>query len=81
MRLLLDTQVFLWFISGDTRLSPAARDRIQAPENEVYLSAVSLWEAIVKYQLGKLPLPHPPEQYLPEQRERHQIARCSLPDD
>ena len=47
--------------------------------NEIYLSVVSIWEAIVKYQLGKLPLPHPPERYLPKQRERHQIS--SLPLD
>lgn len=78
MRLLLDTQIFLWFIGGDPRLSVVVRDRVRAPENEVYLSAVSVWEAIVKYQLGKLPLPHSPEQYLSEQRERHQITSLAL---
>lgn len=66
------------FISGDSRLSVAVRGRIRAPENEVYLSAVSVWEAIVKYPLGKLPLPYSPEQYLSEQRERHQIASLAL---
>jgi PIN domain nuclease of toxin-antitoxin system len=45
----------------------------------VYLSTVSVWEVIVKHQLGKLPLPAPPESYLPAQRERHRIA--SLPVD
>ena len=47
--------------------------------NEVYLSVVSLWEIIVKYNLGKLPLPLLPESYIPLQRERHLIA--SLPLD
>ncbi len=78
MRLLLDTQVFLWFITGDPRLSPRMLDAIRNLDNEVYLSAVSLWEAIVKYQLGKLPLPQPPEIYLPVQRRRHQIASLAL---
>ena len=78
MRLLLDTHIFLWFISGDERLPDAMRESIRHPENEVYLSVVSLWEAIVKHQLGRLPLPHPPESYLPTQRERHQIASLSL---
>jgi len=32
----------------------------------------------VKYHLGKLPLPEPPENYLPLQRERHLIASLSL---
>lgn len=68
MRILLDTHIFLWFISGDIRLSADIRDAIRDPDNEVYLSSVSVWEAIVKHQLDKLPLPEPPETYLPKQR-------------
>jgi PIN domain nuclease of toxin-antitoxin system len=79
MRLLLDTHIFLWFISGDARLPADWRDSIRDAGNAVFLSVVSVWEAIVKHRLGKLPLPHPPELYLPAQRARHQIA--SLPLD
>ncbi len=78
MRILLDTHVFLWFISGDTQLSTDVRNAIRDPDNEVYLSAISVWEAIVKYQLGKLPLPEHPETYLPKQRDLHQIASLDL---
>ncbi|MFQ4140353.1 type II toxin-antitoxin system VapC family toxin [Nodosilinea sp. PGN35] len=78
MRILLDTHIFLWFISGDTQLSANVRDSIRNPDNEVYLSAVSIWEVIVKYQLGKLPLPETPETYLPKQRDLHQIASLDL---
>lgn len=78
MRILLDTHIFLWFISGDFQLSTNFRDTIRDQDNEVYLSAVSVWEAIVKYQLGKLPLPESPETYLPKQRELHQIASLVL---
>ena len=78
MKILLDTHIFLWFISGDIRLSTDVRDAIGDPDNEVYLSAVSVWEAIVKYQLGKLPLPEPPEIYLPKQRDIHQIVSLAL---
>jgi len=78
MRLLLDTHVFLWFISGDERLPAGMRDSIRNIENEIYLSVVSLWEAIVKHQLGKLPLPEAPEIYLPLQRDRHQIVSLPL---
>ncbi|WP_239651921.1 type II toxin-antitoxin system VapC family toxin [Neosynechococcus sphagnicola] len=75
---MLDTHIFLWFISGDTQLSTDVRDAIRDPDNEVYLSAISVWEAIVKYQLGKLPLPEHPETYLPKQRDLHQIASLAL---
>lgn len=78
MRLLLDTHVFLWFISADAQLPAVWRDRIRDPRHEVFLSVVSVWEAMVKYTLGKLPLPHPPEDYLPTQRVRHQIMSLPL---
>jgi PIN domain nuclease of toxin-antitoxin system len=78
MRILLDTHIFLWFISGDAQLSTDVRDAIRDPDNEVYLSAISVWEAIVKYKLGKLPLPESPETYLPKQRDLHQIASLAL---
>src|SRR5215469_15041590 len=78
MRLLLDTHVFLWYITADGRLPDAARDAIRDRANEPYLSVISLWEAIIKYQLGKLPLPHPPETYLPEQRQKHSITSLDV---
>jgi PIN domain nuclease of toxin-antitoxin system len=77
MRLLLDTHVFLWYISADPNLPATFRTAIQDPANEVFLSVASVWEAAIKYGLGKLPLPSPPEAYLPRQREQHGIA--SLP--
>lgn len=78
MKILLDTHIFLWFISGNAQLSVNVRDVIRNSDNEVYLSVVSVWETIVKYQLGKLPLPESPETYLPKQRELHQIASLAL---
>ena len=78
MRLLLDTHVFLWFISGDSRLSSTAQQAVREPANDVFLSVVSLWEAMMKHGLGKLPLPQAPEVYLPFQRQRHDIASLSL---
>jgi len=78
MKLLLDTHVFLWFISGDKRLPEGVRDSIRDLNNEIYLSVVSQWETTVKYQLGKLPLPHSPETYVPAMRQQHQITSLSL---
>ncbi|BAY16164.1 PilT protein domain protein [Anabaenopsis circularis NIES-21] len=78
MKILLDTHIFLWFISGDKQLSTNVRDVICNLDNQIYLSVVSIWECIVKYQLGKLPLPESPEIYIPKQRDRHQIANLDL---
>ena len=78
MRLLLDTHIFLWFITADERLPSMTQVAIRDTSNEVYLSVVSVWEVVVKYQLGKLPLPEAPERYIPRQRELHQIASLAL---
>lgn len=78
MKLLLDTHIFLWYISSDSRLPAAYRAAIQDPGNEVFLSAASIWEAVIKHGLGKLPVPAPPEVYLPEQRALHQIFALAI---
>lgn len=77
MKLLLDTHVFLWFISADSRLPILFQSAVREPQNTIYLSVASLWEIIIKYNLGKLPLPQSPEIYIPRQRQIHQIK--SLP--
>jgi PIN domain nuclease of toxin-antitoxin system len=59
MRLLLDTHIFLWFVSGDRKLALALREVVRDPQNEIFLSVVSLWESIIKHHLGHLPLPQP----------------------
>ena len=78
MKLLLDTHVFLWYISADPQLPTPFRDAIRDPGNEVYLSVVSVWEAVIKNSLGRLPLPEDPAKYLPRQREAHQVAPLPL---
>lgn len=77
MRLLLDTHVFLWYISADSHLPVPLRDAIRDSANEVFLSVASVWEAVIKYAPGKLPLPEAPATYLPRQRDAHHIR--SLP--
>jgi PIN domain nuclease of toxin-antitoxin system len=78
MRLLLDTHVFLWFVTNDPRLPHAWQTSIVDPANEAFLSVVSLWEAIIKNQLGKLPLPAPAQTYVPFLRVQHQIQSLDL---
>lgn len=53
MRLLLDTQIYLWFLGDSRRLSKKARQAI-AHADEVMVSAASIWEASIKAALGKL---------------------------
>jgi PIN domain nuclease of toxin-antitoxin system len=45
--------VFIWAVDDDPRLSAAAWTMIEEADS-VYVSSASIWEAIIKYQLGKL---------------------------
>jgi len=56
MKVLLDTHVFLWWITDHTRLSTRAREVLRDSNNELYFSAASAWEIAIKAQLGRLQL-------------------------
>jgi PIN domain nuclease of toxin-antitoxin system len=78
LKLLLDTCTFLWIVSGSPELSEKARHLFVDPGNEVYLSAASVWEIIVKNRIGKLPLPEPPHDFILTWRLRHQIKSMAI---
>lgn len=65
MNLLLDTHVFLWLQTEPERLGehlPTIEDR----RSTLLFSAASSWEIAIKHGLGRLPLPEPPDRYVPD---------------
>jgi len=91
MRVLLDTHAFLWWIGDDDRLSASARAAITSAENEVFLSAASVWEIVTKSRLGRLEIPQPSDGFIATHMEtnafealsitiRHAFGLGSLPD-
>lgn len=53
MRILLDTHIYLWWLTDSPKLSPSATQTI-ATATEVYVSSASIWEAGIKIAMGKL---------------------------
>lgn len=53
MKLLLDTHLLLWAAGQPDRLSNEARTLIDSPVNELYFSAASIWEVVIKSGLGR----------------------------
>jgi PIN domain nuclease of toxin-antitoxin system len=53
VKALLDTHLLLWNAGRPDRLSAEARRVIDAPENELFFSAASLWEIAIKTSLGR----------------------------
>jgi PIN domain nuclease of toxin-antitoxin system len=64
VRILLDTHVFLWWAVDDPRLSAELRLALESPDNQVYLSSVSVWEIVIKQGLGRIRLPDNPADWL-----------------
>tara|TARA_R110002167_G_scaffold31684_22_gene103920 strand:- start:682 stop:1071 length:390 start_codon:yes stop_codon:yes gene_type:complete len=57
VKLLLDTHVFIWAAAEPARLPGTLRTAIEAAENEVFLSAASVWEIAIKQALGRISFP------------------------
>jgi PIN domain nuclease of toxin-antitoxin system len=74
LRYLLDTHALLWFLANDARLSPHARNLIEAAGNDAFVSVVSLWEVAIKNSGGKLPLPLPFSALFPAQLDVNRIT-------
>lgn len=56
MRLLLDTHSLMWWNEDSPRLPATFRKAIQTRENDVFVSAASVWEIAIKRRTGKLVL-------------------------
>ena len=88
-RLLLDTQLVLWWLNGDQRLPQPAVQRVQAAEAEVFVSQASLWEMAIKVSIGRLRVDLPElERQVPLQgfrwlpiRTNHLLAVAELESD
>jgi PIN domain nuclease of toxin-antitoxin system len=57
MRLLLDTQVLLWWVTGEPRIGAAAHEAIRNRDNAVFVSAITGFEIETKKKIGKLDAP------------------------
>ena len=64
LKILLDTQCWLWMVGASFRLSETAAAILTASENDLFLSAASVWEIAIKHGLGKLQLPMQPSEYV-----------------
>jgi len=64
VKLLLDTQYWLWWFAQPERLNEAAIAQITNDNNQLWFSVASIWEIGIKVAIGKLPLPEPIDSYI-----------------
>lgn len=73
MRLLLDTQIFIWWDSEPDKLPQNILQLCQDETNTLVVSVAGIWEMQIKAQLGKLDLDRPLQQILREQQEDNRL--------
>jgi len=66
VKVLLDTQTWLWLQDRVGRFSYPTLEILQDPETDRILSMASVWEVSLKFALGKLRLPEAPDRYVPD---------------
>ncbi|MEO1889723.1 MAG: type II toxin-antitoxin system VapC family toxin [Cycloclasticus sp.] len=54
MKILIDTHIFLWMLSCPDKLNENRRYLLESPSNDVFLSAISITELMIKASVGKL---------------------------
>jgi len=56
VKLLLDTHIWLWYLLGNSRLSLQVQSAIADSNNEIWLSPISIWEAAILAEKGRISL-------------------------
>lgn len=81
MKILLDTHVFLWSKGNDPRMSPMAWSVLKNPNNDLFLSAVSIAEMAIKSMVGKLTLDVPLETLIHKGMQSSRVAELPFRAD
>jgi PIN domain nuclease of toxin-antitoxin system len=78
LNLLVDTHVLIWFLNDSDQLTAAHYETLEAPETQIFVSAVSLFEMTTKVRIGKLELPEQFQSNLTEIYEAFGFSSLNL---
>ena len=78
MNILLDTCAILWLQLEPSRVPASLRQILLRTETRRYSSAAAAWEISIKWSLGKLLLPVPPEAFMHRLRTESLVESLSI---
>ncbi|MBR8829539.1 MAG: type II toxin-antitoxin system VapC family toxin [Gomphosphaeria aponina SAG 52.96 = DSM 107014] len=78
MKLLLDTHIWLWYLLGNSRLSNNLIKTIEDETNQLYLSPVSIWEALLLGEKQKVILQPTSEEWIKDSLEQLEVIEAPL---
>jgi PIN domain nuclease of toxin-antitoxin system len=84
LRLLLDTHIWLWSLREPGRLGNRTRRELRDPANELWLSPIGTWEALILIEKGRIRVDEDPDQWIADSTKpfreaplTHEIAAAS----
>jgi len=81
LKLLLDTHIWVWGALQPERLTPRVARQLNNPDNEIWLSAVSIWELRLLHDKGRLKLLPDPISWIQDNLSRLNIREAPLTFD
>lgn len=81
MRLLLDTHVWIWSHVDPDRLNASARAALVDPDSELWLSPVSVWEARVLLEKGRITIADEPRAWIERLLRSAPLLECVLTNE
>lgn len=64
MKLLLDTHIWVWSVAERARLSERVASELRSPDNELWISSISVWELLILAEKGRLRFEIEPAQWI-----------------
>ena len=81
MKLLLDTHVWIWYLSGNESLSETLQTAINDDNNELWLSPISIWETLLLAENGRIVLKPTPEEWIQDSLEELKTKEAPLSNE
>jgi PIN domain nuclease of toxin-antitoxin system len=78
LNILLDTQIWLWSFLEKERIRKRLAALLEDPENQLWLSPVSVWEAMVLFQRGKIEIASDPADWIRRALAKGFVAEVAL---
>lgn len=79
MSYMLDTAAYIWFVTDDAKLSEDAKQLLEAPNGNIFLSLGSIWEIAIKSRLGRgLDLPLSFQQLIDQELEADRFQMLGI---
>ena len=78
MKLLLDTHIWVWSLIDPSRLSRAVVDQLEATNNELWLSPISVWELLMLIERGRVEVDGNPVEWVTDALEAVPLREAPL---